>query len=169
MRFGNVKFIDSSNGDGVRVSLYVSGCRNACKGCFNPETWNFKFGEEYTKETEDSIIEGCKKEYISGLSILGGEPFEEENQREVLALIERFRREVPNKTIWMWSGYTIEDELNVGKRKNIEGVTLGILKNIDVLVEGRFVLEKRNVLLAHRGSENQRVLNKKEIFNKISL
>ena len=161
MKFGNIKFIDSSNGEGVRVSLYVSGCRNHCKGCFNEATWDFDYGEEFTPIQENEIIEACKKSFISGLTILGGEPFEEENQTALLPFIERFKQECPNKNLWMYTGYVLDKDLQEGQRKFLPDVTNKILEQVDVLIDGPFILEQKDLTLPFRGSKNQRLLRLK--------
>lgn len=157
MRYGNIKPVDIADGIGVRVSLFVSGCTHHCEGCFNPETWNFDYGEPYTQETEDKIISLLRPGYIRGLTLLGGEPFEPENQRELVKLLRRVRRELPEKDIWSYSGYTFE-ELTGESRARCE-VTDEMLSLLDVLVDGEFVLAKRNLMLRFRGSENQRLLD----------
>lgn len=163
MRYGNIKFVDTSNGEGVRVSLYVSGCRNHCKGCFNEATWDFEFGEEFTPIQENEIIEACKKSYISGLTILGGEPMEEENQKALLPFIEKFKQECPNKTLWLYSGYVLDKDLRPSGRKYLEGITDKILGHVDVMVDGPFVMELKDLTLPFRGSKNQRLLRKSDI------
>lgn len=163
MRYGNIKFVDSSNGDGVRVSLFVSGCRNHCKGCFNEDTWDFEYGEEFTPIQENEIIEACKKSYISGLTILGGEPMEEENQRVLLPFIEKFKQECPDKTLWLYSGYVLERDLKQSGRKYLEGITDKILSYVDVMVDGPFILEQKDLTLKFRGSKNQRLLTREDI------
>jgi len=162
MNYGNIKFIDTADGDGVRVSLFVSGCRNHCEGCFSQQTWDFNFGEEFTDIQENEIIEACKRPYIAGLTILGGDPFEEENQKRVIDIIKHFKAECPDKTLWMYTGYVYENDLKPGQRKHIPGITDYILDNVDVLVDGPFMLEKRNLSLKFRGSENQRLLSKED-------
>lgn len=161
MKFGNIKWVDSSNGEGVRVSLYVSGCRNHCKGCFNEATWDFDFGEEFTPIQENEIIEACKKSFISGLTILGGEPFEEENQTALLPFIERFKQECPDKNLWMYTGYVLDNDLQEGQRKFLPNVTNKILEQVDVLIDGPFILEQKDLTLPFRGSKNQRLLRLK--------
>ena len=163
MNYGNIKFIDTADGEGVRVSLFVSGCRNHCPGCFNQDTWDFDFGKEFTEVEENEILEGCNKEYISGLTILGGEPFEEENQKVIVELIKKFKEKFPKKTLWMYTGYVLDKDLLPGQRKYVEGVTGLILASIDVLVDGPFILAERNLSLKFRGSNNQRILNKEKI------
>lgn len=161
MKYGNIKFVDSSNGEGVRVSLYVSGCRNHCKGCFNEATWDFDYGEEFTPIQENEIIEACKKSFISGLTILGGEPFEEENQTALLPFIERFKQECPDKNLWMYTGYVLDNDLQEGQRKFLPNVTNKILEQVDVLIDGPFILEQKDLTLPFRGSKNQRLLRLK--------
>ena len=158
MHFGNIKTNDIANGEGVRVSLFVSGCRNHCKECFNQETWNFKYGEEFTKEVEDRIIENLKHSWINGLTILGGEPFEIENQRDLVSFVKRVRTEVPEKTIWMYSGYLFDSEIHNPDGKVHCEVTDEILEYIDILVDGRFEISKTNLSLKFRGSTNQRII-----------
>lgn len=160
MNYGNIKFIDTADGDGVRVSLFVSGCRNHCEGCFSQQTWDFNFGEEFTDIQENEIIEACNRPFISGLTILGGDPFEEENQKRIINLIKHFREACPGKDLWMYTGYIFDKDLKSGQRKHIPGITDYILDNVDVLVDGPFMLEKRNLSLKFRGSENQRLLSK---------
>lgn len=157
MYYGNIKKIDIADGEGVRVSLFVSGCRNACPGCFNPETWNFKFGKEFTSETEDEIIQALKPEHIQGFSLLGGEPFEEENQKVLAPFLEKLKTIYPDKDIWCWTGYILDKDLQNGQRKHTE-YTDRMLKCIDVLVDGPFIQEKKNLMLEFRGSENQRII-----------
>lgn len=157
MNFSKIKKYDIANGDGVRISLFVSGCRNCCEGCFNPETWDFNAGEKFTKKTINEIIDFAKYEHISGLSILGGEPMEEENQKYVWKLIKTFRKKFKDeKDIWLWTGYNYE-MLADGKIKKTMW-TKKILKNIDVIVDGKFEIDKKNISLKYRGSENQRVI-----------
>ena len=162
MNYGAIKKIDVANGEGVRVSLFVSGCRNACKGCFQPETWNFHFGNVFSAETEEEIIKALEPEHISGLSILGGEPFEEENQEVLAPFCEKIKKIYPNKTIWCWTGYIYDKDLIKGGRKYTE-FTDRLLNCIDVLVDGPFIEEQKNLMLEFRGSENQRILKLAEI------
>lgn len=157
MRFGAIKKRDIANGIGVRVVLFVSGCTHHCKGCFQPETWSFDYGQDYTKATEDEIIEALRPSFIDGLTLLGGEPFEPQNQAELIKLLRRVRTELPEKTIWAFSGYTFE-ELTGESRARCQ-VTDEMLSMVDVLVDGEFVEEKRNISLQFRGSENQRLID----------
>lgn len=164
MYYGNIKKTDIADGDGVRVSLFVSGCRNCCKGCFQPETWDFKYGTEFTQETENQILELLRPSYISGLTVLGGEPFEEENQRILAPFLRKVKETYPSKTIWCYTGYVLEkDLLPEDGRKHCEA-TGEMLKYIDILVDGPFIEEQKNISLKFRGSENQRILKLKEIL-----
>ncbi|MBQ9133716.1 MAG: anaerobic ribonucleoside-triphosphate reductase activating protein [Clostridia bacterium] len=158
MHYGQIKNCDIANGEGVRVTLFVSGCTNHCEGCFQPETWDFCYGKPFTAETEDEIIAMLAPSYISGLTLLGGEPFEPENQRGLLPFVERVRKTYPEKTIWAFSGFTIEQLWQDGSHPRCE-VTDKLLSMLDVLVDGRFVLAKKNISLRFRGSENQRLLD----------
>lgn len=159
MYYGQIMRADSANGVGMRVSLFVSGCTNHCKGCFQPQTWDFQYGEPYTQATEDEILKELARPFYSGITILGGEPFESENQRVLVGLIRRIRKELPERTIWMFSGNVYEDMLPGGKRYT--EVTDEILDNIDILVDGPFEEEKKNINLNFRGSANQRIIDMK--------
>lgn len=160
MNYGEIKKIDIANGIGVRVSIFVSGCRNYCKNCFNQATWDFSYGKEYTDETENEIIDALKNSFIDGITFLGGEPFEPENQRGLIKLAKRIRKECPDKTIWCYTGFTLE-EIRGESRANCE-VTEELLSLIDVLVDGRFVEEEKDITLRFRGSRNQRLIDLKE-------
>ena len=157
MNYGAIKKCDIANGVGVRTVLFVSGCTHHCKGCFQPETWNFDYGERYTKETEDEIIESLKPDYVDGITLLGGEPFEPENQRELVKLLRRIKKELPQKPVWSFSGYTYEEL--TGDSRAVCEVTNEMLSMLDVLVDGEFVEAKRNISLRFRGSENQRLID----------
>ncbi len=161
MNYAAIKKCDIANGTGVRTSLFVSGCRHHCKGCFQPETWDFDFGNEFTSEIEDDIIESLEPDYIEGLTLLGGEPFEPENQRVLVKFLKRVREIYPDKSIWCYSGYLLDEELLKDSKARCE-VTDEMLSYIDVLVDGEFVLEKKNIMLKFRGSENQRIINVKK-------
>lgn len=141
---------DIANGEGVRVSLFVSGCRNHCKGCHNSEAWDFSYGQPFTKKTEDEIIEALRPSWIQGLSVLGGEPCEEENECVLIPFLKRVKRECPNSDTWLFSGYTYE---------KLQGED--ILRYVDVLVDGPFMLEQKDISLQFRGSRNQRILRLK--------
>jgi len=157
MNYGNIKFYDIANGPGVRVSLFVSGCRNHCKNCFNPETWDFNYGKPFTEEVENSIINGLKHEYIKGFSLLGGDPFEPENQKVLAPFLEKLRKIYPDKTFWAYTGYDYEKDLLTGKLGDSETV-MRMLKCLDVLVDGRFVEALKDLTLRFRGSSNQRII-----------
>jgi anaerobic ribonucleoside-triphosphate reductase activating protein len=158
MHFGQIFTADAANGLGIRVSLFVSGCTNRCKGCFQPETWDFSYGEPYTGETEDFLIKELSMDYYDGLTILGGEPFEPSNQEVLIGLIRRIKKELPNKNIWMYTGFTYEKDLVLGGCRYTE-VTDEILDSVDILVDGRFEEDKKNIMLKFRGSENQRIID----------
>ena len=158
MHYGEIKDCDIANGIGVRISLFVSGCRNHCPHCFQPETWNFTYGDPFTPEVEERILSMLSPAYIQGLTVLGGEPMEAENQRDLLPFLRRVRQTYPTKTIWIYSGFTYEELHDSTCRARCE-VTDEILSLIDVLVDGRYVEEKRNISLRFRGSENQRLID----------
>lgn len=160
MNYANIKTYSIENGTGVRVSLFVSGCTHHCKNCFNAEAWDFEYGKPFTKEIEDEIIEDLRPDYMAGITLLGGEPMEPENQRGLISLIRRIREELPQKTIWIYSGYVYED-FKDGGRAHCE-VTDEILSLCDILVDGPFVEEKKNISLRFRGSENQRIIDLKK-------
>jgi len=156
MNYSNLKPYDVANGVGVRVSLFVSGCGHACPGCFNPEAWQFSFGEPYTDVVERQVLEALRPEYIRGLTLLGGEPLHPRNRSDVLALVERVRSECPNKDIWCYTGYHFDKEL---LPESAQDATLRrLLERIDVLVDGRFVLARKSMNVRFRGSDNQRIL-----------
>ena len=157
MNYGNIKKYDIADGPGVRVSLFVSGCRHHCKGCFNPETWDFAHGEPYTEKTEKEILEALKPGYIAGFTVLGGEPFEPENQVVLKGLLAKIKNTYPEKDIWCYSGYTYETDLAGGGAVHTED-TDEMLSYIDVLVDGEFVEAERDLMLQFRGSRNQRIL-----------
>ena len=161
MYYGNIKNYDIANGAGVRVTLFVSGCTNHCKGCFQPETWDFNYGRPFTDETEEELLSMLKPAYIRGLTVLGGEPFEPDNQRVLLPFIRRVRKMYPGKDIWMFSGFTYEELKTEGSHPRCE-CTDELLTLTDILIDGRFVEEKKNISLQFRGSENQRILDMKK-------
>lgn len=161
MYYGNIKKNDIADGDGVRVTLFVSGCTNACKGCFQPETWDFRYGKPYTAETEQEILDALDHPHIQGLTLLGGEPFEFENQEVLVTLLRKVRDTFPGKDIWSYTGFVYERDLVPGG-KRWGKVTEKMLSYIDILVDGPFVEEKKNIRLVFRGSENQRILNLRE-------
>lgn len=158
MHYGEIKNCDIANGIGVRVSLFVSGCTNCCEDCFQPETWDFNYGNAFTEETENRILEMLAPDYICGLTVLGGEPFEPENQRVLVDFLRKVRRKYPEKSIWCFTGFTLEMLETEGTHCHCE-VTEEMLSMIDVLVDGRFDKNKKNISLRFRGSENQRLID----------
>ena len=160
MHYGNIKECEIADGPGVRVSLFVSGCRHHCKGCFNAETWDFNYGKPYTKETEDEIIQLLASDFVQGFTLLGGEPFEPENQVELVKLLKRIRETYPQKDIWCYTGYLYDVDLPEGGKVHTD-VTDEMLSYIDVLVEGEFVEAEKDVTLVFRGSRNQRIIHLK--------
>lgn len=159
MNYCNIKRCDIANGIGVRTTLFVSGCTNHCEECFQPETWDFDYGKPFTTEVEDELIDACRPYFINGLTLLGGEPFEPANQRALLPFLRRFRDACPDKTIWAFSGFTLDRELQRdGSYPRCE-VTDELLSLIDVLVDGRFVNALKDISLRFRGSSNQRVID----------
>ena len=164
MYYSEIKNYDIANGEGVRVSLFVSGCRNHCENCFQPETWDFSHGKEFTQETIDEIIAMLDKSYINGLTILGGEPLEPENQPAVLELIKRVRGAFEDKDIWVFTGFTLEELREDSCRAKAEQ-TEEILSLIDVLVDGRYVDALRDLTLKFRGSQNQRLIDTKKTLS----
>lgn len=159
MYYGELKKCDIANGVGVRVTLFVSGCTNRCKDCFQPQTWDFCYGQPFTEATEAEIYAELDKSYVRGLTLLGGEPFEPRNQRELLPFLRELRRRYPQKDVWCFTGFRLEEELlREGAYPRCE-VTDGLLSCIDVLVDGRFVAELKDISLQFRGSRNQRVLD----------
>ena len=182
MHYGTIKKYDIANGLGVRVSLFVSGCTHACEGCFNPETWNFTYGQPFTEDTAKEILHALRPEHIAGLSLLGGEPFEPDNQRALVPFLHRVREAYPEKTIWCYTGYLLDRDLTAGssipashfseemgdnyppydqKLPRVSPrteVTDEMLSLIDVLVDGEFVLALKDITLKFRGSSNQRII-----------
>ena len=158
MNYAIIKNCDIANGPGVRVSLFVSGCTHRCPGCFNEIAWDFNYGQPFTQKTIDDIIAMLKPAHIKGLTLLGGEPFEPQNQPAVLELLRQVRAELPGKSIWAFSGYLFDKDI-LGKRLGPWEITEEILSYLDVLVDGPYVEAKRNLMLRFRGSENQRLIN----------
>ncbi len=162
MNYGEIKTTDIANGVGVRTSLFVSGCTHHCEGCFNADTWDFNFGKPFTKEVEDEIIESLRPAYVTGLTVLGGEPMEVANQRALRPFLQRVKTLLPEKTIWIYSGYLWE-ELNDPENKRCHGDdTETILGLIDTLVDGEFMIGLKDITLNFRGSSNQRIINVKK-------
>ena len=161
MYYGEIKNFDIANGEGVRVSLFVSGCTHHCHNCFNRETWDFHFGQPFTEETEEMLLQELAPDYINGLSLLGGEPFEPQNQAALLPFLRRVREKYPDKNIWCYTGYLFDKELLGESRARCES-TDEMLSLIDVLVDGEFVQELYNISLQFRGSSNQRIIDVKK-------
>lgn len=162
MNYCEIKKCDIANGTGVRVSLFVSGCTNHCDECFQPETWDFNYGKPFNAETEEELLSLLSPEYINGLTLLGGEPFEPENQKALLPFLRRVREKYPNKTIWAFSGFTYEELMSKDYPSCIE--TRHILSLVDVLVDGRFKKELKDISLRFRGSSNQRIIDIPKTF-----
>lgn len=158
MNYGNIKLHATEDGCGCRTVLFVSGCRHHCKGCFQPQTWDFNYGEQFTEEIENKIINSLNDKYTTGLTLLGGEPFEPENQKVLRPFIEKIKKLYPDKDIWAYSGYTFDELITPGKHCHTDD-TLALLQMIDVLVDGEFVEEKLNKMLPYRGSDNQRIID----------
>ena len=159
MHYGEIKNCDIANGEGVRVTLFVSGCTNHCEHCFQPQTWDFDYGQPFTSETEQQLLDLLAPSYIRGLTLLGGEPFEPENQRELLPFVRNFKALYPNKTVWCYSGYTWEQLTGKEPCAARCEVTDELLQLLDVLVDGEFVQAKHDISLRFRGSSNQRLLD----------
>ncbi len=160
MHYGTIKECDIANGEGIRVTLFVSGCTNQCKGCFQRETWDFHYGNEYTSETEQYLLDQLALEYTDGLTLLGGEPMEPENQKELVNLVRHVKERFPEKTIWCYTGCVYDRDLVPGGRRYTE-FTEELLSHIDILVDGPFMEELKNIALKFRGSENQRIIDLK--------
>lgn len=161
MHYGEIKKFDIANGIGVRVSLFVSGCRNACPGCFNQDTWSFNYGKPFTNATKEEILSALTPDYVAGLTVLGGEPLEPENQQDVLDLLKSVHEKLPKKTIWLFTGFTLE-ELKKSDCRAATPYLKDLLTLVDVLIDGRFEEQHKNISLQFRGSENQRVIDLKK-------
>ena len=157
MNYASIKRMDVANGPGIRMSLFVSGCTHYCKNCFNKEAWDFNYGEPFTQKEIDYIIDYVSGEHIAGLTILGGEPFEHSNQQGILPLLRQFRAKLPDKSIWCFTGYDYEKDI-LGRMIKEYDETKEILSYIDVLVDGEFVEELKNLNLKFKGSSNQRTI-----------
>ncbi len=163
MNYSAIKYCDIANGPGVRTVLFVSGCRNHCEGCFQPETWAFDNGEPFDDNVMGQIIDSLRPNYIAGLTLLGGDPFEEENQRVLTPFVRKINELYPHKSIWAYTGYILDRDLVPGGPKHIE-CTDELLSYLDVLVDGPFIQDKKNISLKFRGSENQRLIDMK-VYN----
>ena len=160
MNYATIKPIDVANGPGVRTSLFVSGCTHRCKGCFNSEAWDFDYGQPFTEQAEEEIFSALAPDHIEGFSLLGGEPFEPENQEALLPFLKRLKEKFPKKTIWCYSGYLFEDIIagKVGERLTASSM----ISLIDILVDGKFIEEQKDLHLRFRGSANQRIIDVKK-------
>ena len=161
MNYADIKVADVANGLGVRVSLFVSGCNHHCKGCFNEDAWNFNYGKEFTEETIEEIIKDLDNPYISGLSLLGGEPLEYENQKGILPLVKKVKEVYPDKNIWCYTGFTFDRDV-INGMCNKWNETKELVSYIDVIVDGKFEEDKKSLSLKFRGSKNQRIIDVKK-------
>lgn len=161
MNYAEIKYCDIANGTGCRTVLFVSGCRNACKGCFQPQTWDFGYGEPFDEKVQKEVLDSLAPDYITGITLLGGEPFEQENQKELVPFMRKVVAQYPNKNVWAFTGYIYDKDLLAGGRRHTED-TDELLSMIDVLVDGPFVEELKDITLKFRGSSNQRVLDLRE-------
>ena len=158
MNYAEIKNCDIANGPGVRVSLFVSGCSHHCRGCFNEVAWDYQYGKPFTEEVEDQILKMLEPSYIRGLTLLGGEPFDPRNQLAVVHLLRRVKQQYPNKSIWAFTGYLFDQDILPGRLGDPE-LTREYVSYLDVLIDGKFELEKKNLSLRFRGSENQRIID----------
>ncbi|MGN0487271.1 MAG: anaerobic ribonucleoside-triphosphate reductase activating protein [Acutalibacteraceae bacterium] len=161
MNYATIKRFDVANGPGVRVSLFVSGCTHRCKNCFNSEAWDFNYGEKFTDEVLSSIIKSLRPDYIRGFSLLGGEPFDPHNQPVLVDVLKKVKAVYPQKDVWCYTGYDFEKDLLSGRLCD-SSITMGMLENIDILVDGKFVEELKNLTLRFKGSSNQRIIDVKK-------
>lgn len=161
MNYAELKTTDIANGEGVRVSLFVSGCRRHCKGCFNEIAWDFHYGKEFDESAKEKVFQALEPDYIAGLTLLGGDPFEPENQRVLLPFVREVRKKFPAKNIWCYTGYTFKDGTLAEESVRLE-TTREFISLLDVLVDGRFEEEKKDIRLLFRGSSNQRVIDVKK-------
>lgn len=173
MNYASIKKTDIANGVGVRVSLFVSGCTHHCRECFNPETWNFEYGKPFTKEVEEELLQALSPSHIKGLTLLGGEPMEPDNQRALVPFLRKVKERFPNKSVWCYTGYTLESDLlgthadgSAGAGRARCEVTEEFLNMLDILVDGEFQIDLKDIRLKFRGSSNQRILDMKETMKK---
>lgn len=160
MNIAEIKYCDIANGKGVRTSVFVSGCRHCCPNCFNQIAWDFNYGKRYDKDIENEIIESLTPDYITGITILGGEPFEVENQQDLIKLLQKVKEKHPSKNVWIYTGFTYEELLSNSRASGENAMKL--LSLVDVLVDGRFIESLKNISLAFKGSENQRIIDVKK-------
>ena len=166
MNYANIKYFDIANGEGVRTTLFVSGCTNHCKNCFQPETWDFNYGNPFNEAIENQIIESLKPYFIAGLTVLGGEPMEIQNQRGLLPFLKKIKEIYPEKNIWLYTGFVLEkDIINPNGKRHCE-ITDELLRYIDVMVDGPFIQEKYDISLRFKGSTNQRIIDMKKTREK---
>ena len=158
MNYADIKIADVANGKGVRVSLFVSGCNHHCKGCFNPQAWDFNYGKEFTEEDEEKVMEDLDNSYVAGLSLLGGEPLEHQNQKGLLPLLKKVKERFPEKNIWCYTGYKFDSDIVTNMFENWPE-TKELMSYIDVLVDGKFEEDKKDLNLKFRGSANQRIID----------
>ena len=166
MHYGEIKNCDIANGIGVRVTLFVSGCRNHCPHCFQEETWDFEYGRKFTDKTEQELFDMLEPSYIDGLTILGGEPFEPENQKPLLEFVSKMKKLMPDKTIWIYTGFTFEELCGGDSRASCGKVTEELIAGTDVLVDGRYIEEKKDISLRFKGSSNQRIIDVRKTLDK---
>lgn len=160
MHYGALKKFDIANGEGIRTSLFVSGCRNRCKNCFQPETWDFNYGAPFDEEVKKEIYDSMSSSSVRGITVLGGEPMEPENQREILPLLREFREKFPDKTVWLFTGNLYEELTGaLGEHPKCLDITAELLSLVDILVDGRFEEENKRLGLRFRGSSNQRIID----------
>ena len=164
MNYGEIKTCDIANGEGVRVSLFVSGCTHHCKNCFNDVAWDFGYGKPFTEETEEMLLEALEPDYVDGLSLLGGEPFEPENQRALLPFLKKVRERFPKKNIWCYTGYLFDKDVLDKMCKESE-VTKEIVSYLDIVVDGEFMIDRKNLKINFRGSDNQRIIDVKKTLD----
>ena len=163
MHYGAIKKFDIVNGEGIRTSLFVSGCRNRCKNCFQPQTWAFDYGKPFDESAENEIFSTMDNSSVRGITILGGEPMEPENQRELLPFLQRFKARFPEKSVWLYTGNTYEElTAEVGSNPKAIDITRSLLNLVDILVDGRYVEELKSLGLRFRGSSNQRIIDMKK-------
>lgn len=159
MNYAEIKYCDIANGEGVRVSLFVSGCTHRCKNCFNRIAWDFNYGNEFTDDVAQTILDACAPEYISGITLLGGEPFEPENQPTLIKLLDAFRIRYPDKNVWCYSGYTYEEITGKKESRCFTDKTIEMLNKINILVDGEYVEDLHSLMLKFKGSSNQRLID----------
>ena len=165
MNYAGIKYCDIANGVGCRTVLFVSGCRNHCKDCFQPHTWDFNYGEAVDEKVQQEVLDSLKPAYVQGITLLGGEPFEPENQVELVEFMRRVKQQYPNKDVWAFTGYVYDEDLVPGGRKYCDA-TDELLSMLDVLVDGPFIAEQKDLTLKFRGSRNQRVMDMKETLRR---